>query len=122
MNNHDVILFNSRDELLRIEVSKVVYFEADGNYTHVILANKLNFSVLMNLAKMEKVLADNLQERASRFMRIGKRFIVNTNYIIHVQTLKQRMVLSDGVSFAYSLNISKEELKNVKNVIVNVRL
>lgn len=122
MNNHDVILFNSRDELFRIEVSKVVYFEADGNYTHIILANKLDFSVLMNLAKMEKVLADNLHERAGRFMRIGKRFIVNTNYIVHVHTLKQRLVLSDGISFAYTINISKEALKNVKKVIVGVRI
>ncbi len=122
MNNHDVILFNSRDELFRIEVSKIVYFEADGNYTHIILANKLNFAVLMNLAKMEKVLADNLQERASRFMRIGKRFIINTSFIVHVHTLKQRMVLSDGLTFAYSLSISKEALKNVKKVIVSTRL
>ena len=31
-NLTNLIFFNSRDELLRIDISKIVYFEADGNY------------------------------------------------------------------------------------------
>ena len=27
------LFFNSRDELLRLDISKIVYFESDGNYT-----------------------------------------------------------------------------------------
>lgn len=38
------IFFNSRDELQRIEVSKIVYFEADGNYTTTVMVNKLRDS------------------------------------------------------------------------------
>lgn len=26
------LFFNSRDELLRLDISKIVYFESDGNY------------------------------------------------------------------------------------------
>ena len=42
------IFFNSRDERLRIDISKIVYFEADGNYTDIIVINKLRASVCMN--------------------------------------------------------------------------
>ena len=31
------LFFNSRDELLRLDISKIVYFESDGNYTNIIL-------------------------------------------------------------------------------------
>lgn len=120
--NKDIILFNSRDELFRIEISKVVYFEADGNYTHIVLINKLNCPVCMNLARMEQTLADNLHERATIFMRVGKRYIVNVKYVVQINTLKHKLVLSDGTTFTYTLDISKEALKNMKNIFVNSKV
>lgn len=35
------IYFNSRDELIRLSINSIVYFESDGNYTNVITINKL---------------------------------------------------------------------------------
>ncbi len=43
------LFFNSRDEFLRIDISKIVYFEASGNYTNIILANKIKGTISMNL-------------------------------------------------------------------------
>ena len=57
---------NTRDEFLRIDISKIIYFEADGNYTNIVLANQLKGVVCMNLAHMQQVLSDNLKEQASR--------------------------------------------------------
>ena len=45
------LYFNTRDELNRIDVSKIVYFEADGNYTTVVMVNKLRAAIYMNLSK-----------------------------------------------------------------------
>lgn len=67
---------NSRDEFLRIDVSKIVYFEADGNYTNIILSNRLKGVVCMNLARMQKMLTDRLKEQASIFIRVGKKYII----------------------------------------------
>ena len=41
--NH--IIYFSRDHLIRLEIDKIVYFEADGNYTKVIMANKLKIPI-----------------------------------------------------------------------------
>lgn len=30
------IVFNTKTELLRLDVSKIVYFEGDGNYTQIV--------------------------------------------------------------------------------------
>ena len=35
----EILLFNTRDELLRVSLKHVVYFEADGNYTHIHFTN-----------------------------------------------------------------------------------
>ena len=66
---------NSRDEFLRIDVSKIVYFEADGNYTNIIQMNKLKGVVCMNLAHMQEVLTKSLGESARIFARIGKKSV-----------------------------------------------
>lgn len=64
---------NSRDEFLRIDISKIVCFEADGNYTCIVLVNGQKSVVGMNLARMRQMLVDTLKEDASVFARIGKR-------------------------------------------------
>lgn len=47
------LYLNSRDSLLRLDVSHLVYFMADGNYTHIISANKVKYTIGMTLAKMQ---------------------------------------------------------------------
>ena len=111
------IYFNSRDELLRVETSSIVYFEADGNYTEIVLANGLKDIVCMNLAKMQRVISVNMKDKAARFVRIGKRFIINMNYVHHIHILQQSIVLSDQKTFSYNLKISKEALKSLKEIM-----
>lgn len=109
---------NSRDEFLRIDISKIVYFEADGNYTNIVLANQLKGVVCMNLAHMQKVLSDNLKEQATVFARVGKKHIINHTYVYQINVLRQKLVLSDGENFTFQLDVSKEALKQLKELYV----
>ncbi len=113
-----IILFNSRDELLRMEVEKIVYFEADGNYTHIVSKNKLRATVGASMVKTEEALTAQLGSEAHRFIRLGKRFIVNTRYVYSVNLAKQQLILSDMDSFAFQLPVSKEALKLMKELIL----
>ena len=112
------LIFNSRDELLRIDVSKIVYFEADGNYTNIMTVNKIKGYVKLNLGQMEKALAEQLKEKASSFMRIGKRFIVNRSYVYKINIPKQQLILSDFDHFAFQVPISKEALRELKGLVI----
>ena len=112
------LYLNSRDELFRMDASKLVYFEADGNYTNFVLSDKVKGSVCMNLSEMQKVLVECLKDEAKGFARIGKRHIVNLAYVYQISVLRQRLVLSDGEVFAYALNISKDALKALKDMYV----
>ena len=107
---------NSRDELLRINISNVIYFEADGNYTNIIQANKLKGVVCMNLVHMQEILSNRLKEQARIFIRVGKKHIINHTYIYQINALRQSLVLSDGKNFAFQLNVSKDALKKLKEL------
>ena len=116
-----ILFFNSRDELLRIDVSKIVYFEADGNYTNIVTCNKISSTVCMNLGQMEIFLADCLKEEKTLFARIGKRFIINLDCIYKMNSLKKQLVLVDSSNISYQLGISKDAIKNLKNLMIKIR-
>jgi len=121
MKNYYLYL-NSRDEFLRIDIRKIVFFEADGNYTNIVLANQLKGVVCMNLARMQQVLSEKLKEQASIFARVGKKYIINLSYVYQINVLRQRLVLSDGEHFTFSLEVSKEALKHLKDLYVSSKL
>ncbi len=116
------VYFNSRDKLIRLDIQKIVYFESDGNYTYIVTANKQKVCITMNLAHMEMALATQLGDNAKHFMRIGKRFIVNMNYIYQIDVLKQTLLLSDYENFLFQVPVSKEALKTVKDLVIQTRI
>lgn len=117
-----LIFFNNRDNLLRLEAAHIVYFESDGNYTTIVTKNKLKVQVGISLTRMEASLSEQLREQASLFMRVGKRFIVNRNYVFNIDMAHQRLVLSDMQTFAFSLPISKEALRQMKDLFIHTRV
>ena len=116
------IYFNSRDKLIRLDVQKIVYFEGDGNYTYIVTANKQKVCVTMNLSHTEEALAAQLGDNAKQFMRIGKRFIVNMNYIYQVDIQRQTLMLSDCEHFLFQMPVSKEALKTVKELVIRTKI
>ena len=116
------IFFNSRDKLIRLLIQKIIYFEGDGNYTYIVTANKQKVCITMNLLHMENALADQLGDKAKQFMRIGKRFIVNMNYIYQVDIQRQTLMLSDCERFLFQMSISKEALKTVKELVMQTKI
>lgn len=119
MRSKKFLYLNSRDEFFRVDISKIVYFEAEGNYTNIILSNKVKGIVCMNLSQMQSVLTDNLKEAASIFARIGKSHIINLNYVYQIAIVRQRLILSDGEHFEFALNVSKDALKKLRELFIS---
>lgn len=117
--NTGYLYINTRNELIRLDCSKIVYMEGDGNYTNIVLINKQKVAVCMNLTHMQQFISESLRGRASIFARVGKRFIVNLNFIYKVQPMLQSLVVTDGVNFAFQLGVSKEALKQLKDILVS---
>lgn len=114
----EYLYFNSRDELLRISKPCIVYMEAAGNYTVINQINGEKGVVCVALAKMEKMLTlSSGEEKSVKFARVGKSHIINLNYIYRIVPLKQELVLSDQKTFSYTLDISKDALRKLKELI-----
>lgn len=118
MEKKKFLYLNSRDEFFRVDISKIVYFESDGNYTNIILSNKIKGTVCMNLAQMQAVLSSSLKDSASMFARVGKRHIINLNYVYLIAILRQKLTLSDGENFEYTIPVSKDALKKLRDLLI----
>ena len=113
----DYLYLNSRDNLLRLDINHLVFFEADGNYTNIVSANKVKHTVGMTLAKMQEMLTQSLGEKAHRFVRIGKSHIVSMNYINQIDIPKKKKKKRDGQSFAFKVSVPKEALRKLKDIL-----
>lgn len=111
----NILLFSTRDELTRIRLERVMYFEADANYTKVVFSNGVTATLLTSLIHLEKLIAGVLIEKNSIFVRIGKRYIINSAYLFQINVLRQRLVLSDLASpYTATLSVSKDALRKLK--------
>lgn len=119
MNKTRYLYLNSRDEFLRVDITKIVYFESEGNYTNILLNNKMKATVGINLAQMQTILKDSLRDAAATFARIGKRHIINLTYVYKIAILRQRLILSDGENFEYNISISKDALKKLRDMYID---
>ena len=117
-NEKTVVYFNTRDEMVKINLQNVVYFQADRNYTDIHFINGAHITLTTGLVNIEKML-DNpkLKGLWPAFIRIGRSYIVNPSYIFHINVLKQELVLSDTVQTnMYRLQVSKEALKKLREL------
>ena len=76
----------------------------------------------MNLGHMEQLLAEKLGDRRAMFVRVGKRHIVNMNFLYSITPAKQQLVLSDLSTFAFKLEISKDALAKMKQLVVKLNI
>ena len=112
------LFLNTKIELLRIDIHNIVYLEADGNYTNIVSINNLKGVVCVNLSQMQSMLSENLQEEASIFARVGKKYIINLSHIYSINTARQLVILSDGATFEYQLKIGKDALKELRRILI----
>lgn len=111
------LFFNTRDEMIKVKLERVAYFEADSNYCHVIFINGAKATLLTSLINIEKLLSERFKGDSPMFIRIGKRFIVNNQYIFQINIPRQKLILTDYVSSSiHEISISKEALKNLKQL------
>jgi DNA-binding LytR/AlgR family response regulator len=58
-----------------------------------------------------------LRGKKQPFIRIGKRYIINSSSVFQINTLRQRLVLTNfNTSNVFALSVSKEALKSLKEL------
>ena len=114
------ICLSSRDELLIIDLEKVAFFSANGNYTELTYMSGQKIMMSLGLSKVEDLIRKSLpKDMQSTFVKLGRSIIINEKYLTHISTLKQKVILSDGGELSYNIAIPKQLLKKYKELINN---
>ena len=111
------LIIKTRDELLRIKIGQILYFEADRNYTKLLLTNNIQFTFAINIGKIEELLERQVEGSKNILMRVGKSHIINKNHILQINLPKQRLLLLTEEGKPKELIISKDPLKMLKDTL-----
>ena len=116
--SNKVLIISGVNELVRIKPERVVYVESDGNYSTMVLHDKTEQVFTMNLAHCQQLMEEQLGKEAMTFIRLGKQLIINRAYIFKINVNKQQLIMSNtDVNNAFTLQASKEALKQLKTLI-----
>lgn len=111
------LIISKGTELLRVPAERLVYAEADGNYTHIVTLDGRKAMVSFQLGQIEDLIAAQLDDAEERFVRLGRGLIINTEYVYSIDISKQRIILSNCNGFHQELNASREVLIKLKAYI-----
>lgn len=95
----------------------ILYFEADRNYTKLLLSNGLQFTFAINIGKIEELLEKQVPNAKSVLIRVGKSHIINKNHILQINIPKQKLILLSIDAKPRELIISKDPLKQLKEFL-----
>ena len=116
--SNKVIIISNTNELVRVKPERIVYVKSDGNYSTMVLHDKTEQVFTMNLAQCQQMMEEQLGKEAMTFIRLGKQLIVNRAYIFKINPTKQQLVMSNiEVNNAFTLQASKEALKQLKTLV-----
>jgi DNA-binding LytR/AlgR family response regulator len=98
-------------------MSDILYFEADRNYTKLLLSEGIQFTFAINIGKIEDMFQAQYADSHATLLRVGKSFIINKNYILQINLPKQKLLLLTPGGKPRELTVSKEPLKALKDML-----
>lgn len=112
------LCLNSRDELLIIDLSKIAFFRANGNYTHLSYIGGETHLLTAGLSKIEEYIRQSWPKTTpSPFIRLGRSLIINQTFLSEISVVKQKLTLSDCEGHIHALSVPKPLLKQYKENI-----
>lgn len=113
VNKLQKIALPMADSLVFIQLEDIYYFEADGSYTHVITKNGKTL-VSKKIKEFDELLSND-----SRFYRIHRSYLINTQHILRYNKKDGAMIEFDNGT---SAPIAREKVKEFDEFIAGVRV
>lgn len=116
MMNIMKVYINLRDELIVLDTEMIAYVNANSNYSDVYFIKGGKKTLSMTISKVETLLKQPYSNFTDQpFVRIGRSLLINQKFLVHIDILKEKLLLSDYESHSYLLSVSKFSLKKYKN-------
>ena len=120
------VLFNSRDELISIDLEKVACIKANGNYSTLYYISQREVMLSFGITKVFELI-QNAHLNEGQFVRIGRSLIINQTFLERIDVLRQQLILTDGTVIydgkekrtnEIRVNVPKNLLKAYKALLV----
>ena len=118
------IFLTTYNELYIVDSEQLLYLEADDHYTMVNYTSGTRFMVPFGLSKVEVAISEafaaassgeNAPERT--LIRVVRKFLINTKHVIHINTMKQVLVLANAHGENFSLHLPKAVLRSLIDLL-----
>ena len=114
------LFITSRNGIEIINLDKVVYLKADGNYTDFYLADGKVRTHLSTLSVFDEAISERYASAGepSPFFRMGRSHVVHVAYVTAVNLANNRLVFDcDAVR---PIDVTKSQLKSLRDFINRV--
>lgn len=85
----DYLIISNTTFLLRVAAQQIAYICSDGSYSVLKLVDGDEYTFSFNLAVFEKKIVEQLPDSAHLFARIGRNYIINSQYIFSMDAKLQ---------------------------------
>jgi DNA-binding LytR/AlgR family response regulator len=96
-NSH--LIVRSTEGIYQVQISEIVYLEADCSYTTLVLSNRSKILSCVNLGKILPLLPSN------EFIRLSRKYLVNRKYITFYHS-KEKYVRLETHEMEYKLEVT----------------
>lgn len=117
----NVLVVNNSVELFRFLLEDIVLVKADGNYADFYIVGDGSRKMIIQLGQVERLFREQIGDGATNFIRVGRKYIINNNYIYHIDLKHQVLVLRDRSYKKYTLDdVSVDALRKLMQLAVGV--
>ena len=90
MKQQMALTIKNKSEVLYLQLDNILYIQADGNYSNIILADGGVINTLTyQRAEIARMMEVQLPDLCKHFVMLGKSYMVNTGYVLRIQPSKQ---------------------------------
>lgn len=116
----EYLIISNTNFMLRVAAQQIAYVCSEGSYCVLRLVDGDEYTFSFNLAVFEKKIVEQLPVGAHSFARVGRNYIINSQYIFSINTNTAELVLyAHGFKEKFLLHVSKEPLKQLKTILGN---
>lgn len=110
------LVINNRDELVVLDLDKIAFICAEGNYSRIVTIKKREMTMTLGISKLEDTIRQNALKPVN-YVRLSRSLIVNHRFLSKIDLVKQVITLSDGDN-VINIKASKQNLKKYKTATV----
>lgn len=90
MKNSEVLIIKNKSEVLYLQLHDILYIQADGNYSNIILADGGVINTLTyQRAEIARMMEEQFSDCCEQFVMLGRSYMVNTEYVLRIQPNKK---------------------------------